>query len=317
MKIAPHSIALTIPTRVPAQTRSAQTGSTTSGQTTKAVNPFAALVTSRLPAASSGAAVAVKTSATPTTTKTTPVTVNPLAGLVTCGPPPPPANPASSTSTTAATEVAPVNPLAGLVTATPAVNAASTPGSTPLPVPAQPGIGALIAAIMNGSFQPTYKTPSQLAENTPLGTVYNSPVYYASDQTAQQLATLLGGTVVQKVPFASSNATTTEPKANFIQLPSGQTVNAADVSYYAKFGGYGAQWLAADLTQEINQGGVITSYNDQMVAFLSGTGNHPGDPPTFQPNVIGPAIAGMTYPPGTLAADGSVINPATPNVIGS
>jgi len=46
-----------------------------------------------------------------------------------------------------------------------------------------------------------------------------------------------------------------------------------------------------------------------MLSFLSGTGTHPGDMPTFQPNVIGPAIAGMTYPPGTLNPDGSVINP--------
>jgi hypothetical protein len=316
MKIAQHSVTLTTPARVPAQTHSAQTGSTTSGQTSKAVNPFAALVTSRLPAASSGEGVAVKAPAAPVTAKTTTVTVNPLASWVTCGPPP--ANPASATATAAAaTEVAPVNPLAGLVTATPAVTAASTGSSTPVTVPAQPGIGALISAIMNGSFQPTYMNPSQLVENTPAGTIFNSPAYYASDQTAQQLATLLGGTVVQKVPFASSDATTTEIKANFIQLPSGQTVNAADLAYYAKFGGYGVQQLAADLTQEINQGGAITSYNDQMVAFLSGTGDFPGETPTFQPNVIGPAIAGMTYPPGTLAADGSVINPMAPNRIGS
>ena len=317
MKIDQHSVTLTTPARVPAQTHSAQTGSTTSGQTTKAVNPFAALVTSRLPVASSGGGVAVKTPAAPSTTKTTTVTVNPLAGWVTCGPPP--ANPASSTAATApaVTEVAPVNPLAGLVTVTPAVSAASTASSTPLATPAQPGIGALITAITNGSFQPTYMTPSQLVENSAVGTVCNSPAYYASDQTAQQLATLLGGTVVQKVPFASSNATTTAIKANFIQLPSGQTVNAADLAYYAKFGGDGVQQLAADLTQEINQGGAITSYNDQMVAFLSGTGSHPDDMPTFQPNVIGPAIAGMTYPPGTLAANGSVINPMAPNGIGT
>jgi len=156
----------------------------------------------------------------------------------------------------------------------------------------------LIAAILNGSFQPTYSSPG-----------------YASDQTAQQLATLLGGKVVQKVPVPSSYATTTELKANFIQLPSGQTVNAADLAYYARCGGGGVMQLAADLTQEINQGGAITSYNDQMVAFLSGTGNYPGAGPIFQPNVIGPAIAGMTYPPGTLAADGSVINPNGPSGI--
>jgi hypothetical protein len=31
--------------------------------------------------------------------------------------------------------------------------------------------------------------------------------------------------------------------------------------------------------------------------------------------VIGPPIAGMTYPPGTLASDGSVINPNAASVI--
>src|ERR1035441_4504544 len=236
MKIDRHSVTLTTPARVPAQTRSAQTGSTTSGQTTKAVIPFAALVAGRLPLASSGVAVAGKTPAASIATKTTAATVSPLAGWVTCAPLPP--SPASSTATTAATtEVAPVNPLAGLVTVTPPVTHASTPSSTTATTPAATGIGALIAPIMNGSFQPTY----------------DSPVYYASDQTAQQLATLLGGTVVKKVPFPSSDAASTEVKANFIQLPSGQTVNAADLAYYARCGGGGVQQLAADLTQEINQ----------------------------------------------------------------
>jgi len=296
MKIDQHSLTPTIPARVPAQIHSAQTEST-SGHAAKTANPFAELVAGRLPVSSSGEAVTGKT---PISTRTAAVTLNPLAGLVTCAPPPP--NPAGGTATTAglATEVAPVNPLAGLVTVTPPVSPASTPSSTPATTPAATGIGALIAAIMDGSFQPACNS-----------------VYYASDQTAQQLATLLGGKVVQQVPFASSYATTTEAKANFIQLPSGQTVNAADLAYYARCGGGGVQQLAADLTQEINQGGAITSYNDQMIAFLSGTGNYPGAGPIFQANVIGPPIAGMTYPPGTLAADGSVINPNAPNAVGS
>jgi hypothetical protein len=67
--------------------------------------------------------------------------------------------------------------------------------------PAQsPGIGALVSAIMNGSFQPTYVTdPSQLQETTSVGTTDTMPnFYYASDATAKQLASLLGGTVVQR-----------------------------------------------------------------------------------------------------------------------
>ena len=197
--------------------------------------------------------------------------------------------------------------------------AISTQVATPVSstVAVQPGIGALISAIQSGSIQPTYLSPSQLTENTQFGTVTDSSAYYASDATAQQLATLLGGTVVKQVPFPSSTATSTEPKANFIQLPSGQTVNAADLAYYAKFSGYGTQQLAADLTQEINQGGAITSYNKQLLAYLSGNGNYPSQIPMFQPDVIGPAIAGMTYPPGTLNADGSVYNPATQQSVGS
>lgn len=301
MKIAQHSIILPAAARVPAQSTSARTASTASGQAGKEANSFAVLVNTRLPVESSGGAGAGRTPLTAgigtstSTATTTPATVNPLAGWVTCGPAP--ANQAGSAAGTSSSTA----------------QGSTASGSSTVTAPAQPGIGALISAIMDGSFQPTYLTTSQLAENTPSGLVFNSPAYYASDQTAQQLATLLGGTVVKQVPFPSSNAATTEIKANFIQLPSGQTVNAADLAYYAKFGGYGAQQLAADLTQEINQGGAISSYNQQMVAYLNGTGNLPGEMPAFQPNSIGPAIAGMTYPPGTLAADGSVINPMAHN----
>ncbi len=321
MKIAEHSVTLTTPTTVSAQRCSARTGSTTSGETTKAATPFATLVNSRFPTASSGEGSVVRTPATSSTTQASTATVNPLAGWVTCGTASAAAasnsatTPAAATTAAATTEAATVDPVAEAATATAAASDADTSSATTVATPAQPGIGALIDAIMDGSFQPTYLTPSQLEENTSTGTVYNSPAYYASDETAQQLATLLGGTVVQEVPFPSSNATTTEIKANFIQLPSGQTVNAADLAYYAKFGSYGVQQLAADLTQEINQGGAITSYNQQMVAFLSGTGNFPADTPTFQPSEIGPAIAGMTYPSGTLAPDGSVINPMASNAI--
>jgi hypothetical protein len=270
------------------------------GQTTRGL--FASMV----------AAAPTEPTATPTATTGEVAPINPLAGWVTCNhsanTPVAPAAPASS-----GTEVAPVNPLGGLVTTAPAANTAATT-STAADTP-QPGIGALITAIMNGSFVPTFKSASQLVESTPLGNIADSPMYYASDQTAQQLADLLGGTVVQKLPFASSNASTTEIAANFIQLPGGQTVNAADISYYAKFGNYGAQQLAADLTQEINQGGAITNWNDQMVSFLDGKGPHPGEMPMFQSNEVGPAIQGMTYPPGTLAADGSVINPNAPSTI--
>jgi hypothetical protein len=177
--------------------------------------------------------------------------------------------------------------------------------------PAQPGIGALITAMQDGTFQPALIPTAEIQ-----GTYNNGNSAYATDQTAQQLATLLGGTVVQKIPFPTTNWAT-EAKANFIQLPSGQTVNAADLAGYARYSNYPVLTLAQDLTQEINQGGAISQYYDQMVAYLGGAGSYPTQTPTFQPDVIGPTIAGMAYPPGTLAADGSLINPGAPSVLGT
>ena len=117
-------------------------------------------------------------------------------------------------------------------------------------------VNALVNAIMNGSFRPPAQT--------------NGPgYYYASDQAAQQAAALLGGTVVQKIPFATTNAAT-QPKANFIQMPNGQTVNAADLVGYAQDANVGAAQLTADLTSELNVGGNITNENDQTTAWLLG-----------------------------------------------
>lgn len=307
MKIAQHSDAL--PIQPPVQS----TGNR-ANQAAQTGNVFASLVAgsaadSDSTSSTSSASGSATNSAAGNSTGAN-VWNDPALAWVTCGLPASGAATSAATAGTAAAETTQAASAAGAVTSTQAATAASdSTAATAAAVTAQPGIGALIAAIQNGSFQPTYINSSQLGENTQFGTIDDSSAYYASDQTAQQLATLLGGTVVKQVPFASSTATTTEPLANFIQLPSGQTVNAGDLSYYAKFSGYGTQQLAADLTQEINQGGAITSYSDQMLSFLSGTGTHPGDMPTFQPNVIGPAIAGMTYPPGTLNPDGSVINP--------
>jgi hypothetical protein len=152
---------------------------------------------------------------------------------------------------------------------------------------------------MNGSFQATYVTdPSQLTETTPMGTDVLSNFYYASDQTANQLAQLLGGTVVQMPAFGQDQGWS-EPNANFIQLPNGQTVNAADLAYYGRTGVEGAAQLTADLTQTINVGAAWTNY------YKSG-----GQLPTFATGYVGPPISGMTYPAGSIGADGNVINPA-------
>jgi hypothetical protein len=155
---------------------------------------------------------------------------------------------------------------------------------------------------MNGSFAASNITdPSQLTEATPFGNFTLSNFYYASDDTANQLAQLLGGKVVQMPPFGQTTGFT-EPSANFIQLPNGQTVNAAALAYYAQCGGYGAAQLTADLTQTINEGAAMTNY------YQNG-----GPMPSFPIGYTGPAITGMTYPPGTIAADGTVINPGMGN----
>jgi hypothetical protein len=152
---------------------------------------------------------------------------------------------------------------------------------------------------MNGSFQPTFVTdPSQLQETSPGGTDTMPNFYFASDQTATQLAQLLGGTVVQMPAFGQDRGWS-EPNANFIQLQSGQTVNAGELAYYANTGSEGPAQLTADLTATINQGSAWNTYYQQG-----------GQMPSFPMGYVGPPIAGMTYPPGSIGTDGNVINPA-------
>jgi hypothetical protein len=151
---------------------------------------------------------------------------------------------------------------------------------------------------MNGSFQASYVSSSQLVETNPAGTDTMPNFYYASNQTASQLASLLGGTVVQMPAFGQDKGWN-EPLANFIQLPNGQTFNAADVAYYAKCGSEGAAQLTADITAAINQGSAMTNY------YQNG-----GQIPTFSMGYVGPPISGMTYPASMIGANGNVINPA-------
>jgi hypothetical protein len=176
--------------------------------------------------------------------------------------------------------------------------AAITPAATPAVTVTTPGVGALVTAIMNGSFQPTYVTnPSQLQETTYDGTATMPNFYYASDQTATQLASLLGGKVVQMLPFGQQGGSV--PEANFIQLPNGQTFNAADLAYYTNAGQEGGAQLTADITATINQGSAWTNYYQQG-----------GSMPIFPMGYVGPPISGMTYPAGMIGADGNVINPS-------
>jgi hypothetical protein len=154
---------------------------------------------------------------------------------------------------------------------------------------------------MNGTLVATQVTdPTKLTEVSPLRTTQMPSFYYASDQTANQLAQILGGKVVQMPAFGQSKGWI-EPQANFIQLQNGQTVNAADLAYYAKCGNQGVQQLTADLTACINEGAAATNYYQ-----------HGGIIPTFDVGYTGAAIVGQQYPAGTVAADGTVINPAMP-----
>ena len=210
--------------------------------------------------------------------------------------------PASSSSSTTANIASLFGPSASLSPS--AISVAPTRPTTPVTTPAAasvqaPGIQALVAAITNGSFQATYQTdPSKLQETTPVGKDYMPNFYYASDATANQLASLLGGSVVQRPAFGQQQGWT-EPLANFIQLPNGQTFNAADLAYYARCGNVGAAQLTADITQSINEGAAWTNYYQ-----------HGGSMPSFPMGYVGPPISGMTYPAGTVGSDGNVINPA-------
>jgi hypothetical protein len=185
-------------------------------------------------------------------------------------------------------------------TSTTATTSTSTGANTTTPVAvASPGIGSLVTAIMNGSFQGTDVTnAAQLQETNPAGTDTMPNFYYASDQTASQMAQLLGGTVVQMKAFGQDQGWS-EPNANFIQLPNGQTFNAADLAYYSRSGVSSPAQLTADITQTINEGAAWTNY------YKTG-----GSMPTFTMGYVGPPISGMTYPAGTIGADGNVINPA-------
>lgn len=300
MRIAAQALAV-IDSRVSAERVVAQreTSSTSASSATKpthltnTTSPFASVLQSM---GSAAAVVMRQTTATATAAATAPATAatpaistesadSSAATLAAA------AAAATAGTTTAATTSTTTTSTTGTTAATTTKPADSTTG--------QPGISALITAIQNGSFTATNVTdPTQLTVTTPWGNYAVSSFYYASDDTANQLATLLGGTVVQLPPFGQTK-NCVEPLANFIQLPNGQTVNAASLALYAQGAGCGTGQLAADLTQTINEGAALTNYYQ-----------YGGPMPMFQVGYTGPAITGMTYPAGTVAADGTVINPA-------
>jgi hypothetical protein len=136
------------------------------------------------------------------------------------------ATPALSTNTRLASAATAQTSAADTVAAADTTSAVSTPG-----------VGALVTAIMNGSFQPTYVTDqSQLQETTPVGTDYHAEflLRLRSDGRTAGVS-YWAATVVKQTPFGQDQGWT-EPLANFIELPNGQTFNAADVAYYANAG---------------------------------------------------------------------------------
>jgi len=83
-------------------------------------------------------------------------------------------------------------------------------------------VGPLAKAILAGSINPQY------ANNTvqgPFGSQSIAPIYYMDEATAQQIAALLGGSVVQGLPSLDLGAVAVSsiPEANLIQLPGGGT----------------------------------------------------------------------------------------------
>lgn len=98
------------------------------------------------------------------------------------------------------------------------------------------GMGDLtdLAHQMNsGNINPTFSTNTFQPNYTPQGVLSTLPPdLYVDDNTAQQIAASLGGTVVKQIPESLNG--TGVPPANFITLPNGQTVNAADIAQIAK-----------------------------------------------------------------------------------
>lgn len=275
MRIAMHPAVNVHPIGAPVTRRPVAVSSSPAAGQASSANPFAGVLTS-MGAGTSGPSGSGAASATSI--------FGPAASLAA---PKAAATPSSAPATAAA---APRTP----------AGAASTAAAATVQ---NPGVQALVTAIMDGSFQPTYVTdPSKLQETTPVGTDYMSNFYYASDATANQLASLLGGKVVQQTAFGQ-NPGWTEPLANFIQLPNGQTFNAADIAYYARCGSQGPQQLTADITAAINEGSAWSKYFQ-----------HGGSIPMFPMGYVGPPISGMTYPAGSIGADGNVINPAMQQV---
>ncbi len=70
----------------------------------------------------------------------------------------------------------------------------------------------------------------------PAGTYSFNPIYFATSQTAEKVAQMLGGTVVQSNELASGGSFGQQQPNEMVELPNGKTVNAGLVAAFYTHG---------------------------------------------------------------------------------
>ncbi len=213
MALPIHSLNRTSSNHVPAPPRSAahtprpvQTGAQTPAQTTAPQAPSFSAIFAQTAANAAAAGKTVASFATPTAAPA----------------PPSPVPTATQTATQPATQPAQT------VTPVPAVATAVAPApAAPSTAPAIPAA----ASSPDGPAGPLFGANPWLADPTgsgPNGTVtHYNPVYFATQQTAQTVAQMLGGTVVQSVQITTAPGSPfQQDQSNYmVQLPNGGLVN--------------------------------------------------------------------------------------------
>ena len=151
-----------------------------------------------------------------------------------------PAKPANASTIASST------PTAATVNAAPLAAAAPQAAATPAdaaPAAATPYIAGLAATDPNAvmSAQDAFgATPwmQNAGGNGPAGAFNLNPMYFASQQTAQTVATMLGGTVVPVDTFAQTagNHFTQNQPNEMVKLPDGSLINAGLVAGFFTHG---------------------------------------------------------------------------------
>jgi hypothetical protein len=137
---------------------------------------------------------------------------------------------------------------------TPSSSQTASPASTQTSVPAQPAGGTFSGANASASQPAAIAVPASepnpvpTAESVfgespwmtnpsgqgPLGVYYYNPVYFATAQTAEKVAQLLGGTVVQQNAICSASGSPFQQlQPNYmVQMPNGRITNPGLVAAY-------------------------------------------------------------------------------------